>query len=109
MKIFVLDFSNTNTISEILTTRFQVFTEKKDGGNAYKQVAEIMPDIIAINYKDKPSHGRQTAEAIKKRKKTSQIPIYFIDGEENELKKIINIGLTTTSTEFENLITNKRL
>jgi response regulator RpfG family c-di-GMP phosphodiesterase len=106
MKIFVIDFATTNNISEKLATKFLVFTEKKNGRNAYVQIAEIMPDIIVVNFNDKPSHGKQTAEAIKKRKKTSLIPIYFIDGKEKDIEKVRSIGPTTTLTEFENFITN---
>lgn len=104
MKIFVIDFSDTDHISDRFDKRFQIFTEKKDGEIAYKQVGEIMPDKIFINYYDKPSHGRQTAQAIAKRKKTSNIPIYFVDGNKNDNEKIKHIGQPIKFDEIEILL-----
>jgi len=104
MKIFIIDFSRANLIAEKLNHQFKVFIEKKDGGNAYRQVAELMPDVIFVNYKDKPSHGRQTAQSIKERKKTSQIPIFFVNGDEKENEKISHIGVAITMDEIENFI-----
>ena len=63
-----------------------------------------MPDIIVVNYKDKPSHGRMTAQKIKQRKMTSEIPIYFIDGTESENEKIKGFGMAKTKKELENVL-----
>lgn len=102
MKIFVIDFSDTNFIANSLKKGHKVFVEKHDGGNAYKQVGEIMPEKIFINYHDKPGHGRETAKAIRKRKKTSGIPIYFVDGNEKDNNKVKLIGKTIKINEIEN-------
>lgn len=87
MKIFVLDFSDNNEISNRISKEHSVEEEKVNGGKAYKTIAEFMPDNFFVNYKDKPSHGRQTAISIKNRKKTSKIDIYFVNGTENENEK----------------------
>lgn len=102
MKIFVLDFSDSNEISNRISKEHSVTEEKVDGGKAYKTVAEFMPDKIFVNYKDKPSHGRQTAISIKNRKKTSEIKIYFVEGTANENEKIKNIGKCIELNEVGN-------
>jgi chemotaxis response regulator CheB len=104
MKIFIIDFSNSTSISDNLVGRFDIFEEKKDGGDAYKQVAQILPDVILINYKDKPSHGRQTALSIKERKTTSNIPIYFVGGEVTDIEKVKHIGKSITTSEIEDYL-----
>jgi chemotaxis response regulator CheB len=101
MKIYIVDFSDSTSISDNLIGRFEVYEEKKDGGNAYKQVGEILPDIILINYEIKPSHGLQTAQSIKERKRTSNIPIYFVGKEVNANQKLKHIGQLITTDEIE--------
>ncbi|HKI87401.1 MAG TPA: hypothetical protein VKA38_00145, partial [Draconibacterium sp.] len=102
MKIFVLDFSESNEISNRISKEHSLAEEKIEGGKAYKTVAEFMPDKIFVNYKDKPSHGRQTVISIKNRKKTSEIEIYFVDGTKNENEKIKNIGKIIGLNEIRN-------
>ena len=55
MKVLVVDFSEANNIVELFPRGLELLVEKKDGGRAYKIAGEEMPDIIIINYKDKPS------------------------------------------------------
>ena len=66
-----------------------------------------MPDLIVVNYKDKPSHGRITAQKIKQRKMTSEIPVYCIDGTENEIDKIKCFGIPKTKSDLEKLLKNE--
>jgi response regulator RpfG family c-di-GMP phosphodiesterase len=93
MKVMIIDFADTNHISDLVPPAFDRIVENTDGNEAYKIVGKELPNIILINYKVKPSHGRQTAIAIKKRKSTAEIPIYFIDGTAIENEKVQSIGL----------------
>lgn len=104
MKVMVIDFANTDHIMDILPKGLKILVEKKDGGQAYKITGEELPDMIFVNYKDKPSHGRQTANSIKERKKTSKIPIYFVDGNEIENEKVKHIGLCINSKEVNKYV-----
>lgn len=69
MKLFIIDFSGNSDFIENFPNGHQITFENKDGALAYKRIGEQLPDKIFINYKDKPSHGRQTAISIKNRKK----------------------------------------
>ncbi len=101
MKIFVIDFSKDKTLIEICAKKGAIIEfEQNDGALAYQKSRKFMPDIIVVNYLDKPSHGRLTAQKIKQRKMTSNIPIYFIDGLESENEKIRNIGTPITLKQF---------
>ncbi|HEU4497668.1 MAG TPA: hypothetical protein VFR70_11500 [Flavobacterium sp.] len=100
MKIFVIDFSGKAAFIENFPDGHQIAIEDRDGAAAYKMIGEQLPDKIFINYGDKPSHGRQTAIAIKKRKATSAIPIYFVNGSEDENKKADQIGHCIMASEI---------
>jgi len=105
MKIFVIDFSKDKTLIELCMGNGNIVEyEQKDGALAYRKSREFMPDIIVINYKDKPSHGRLTAQKIKQRKMTAEIPIYFWDGKESENEKIAEIGLPITTEKLKELL-----
>ncbi len=108
IKAFVIDFSASNQITDYLTkNNCLVESENIDGARAYKLIGKLMPDLIFINYSDKPSHGRQTAIAINKRKKTTQIPIYFIGGTRVEIDKIKEIGKPIEFEEIDEILNEK--
>jgi hypothetical protein len=103
MIILVVDFSKEDRIVENLPPGHEIVSEKMDGGRAYQLSGELLPDKIFINYKDRPSHGRQTAIAIKERKKTANIPIYFVDGEKMENEKVTYLGKCLTIKELKEI------
>ena len=104
MKVLVIDFSDTNHFVELLPKGLELLVEKKDGGKAYRLAGEEVPDVIIVNYKDKPGHGRQTAGAIKERKKTSHIPIYFVNGNEADKDKISQLGICVDMKELVSIL-----
>ena len=105
MKVFVIDFSKDNSLIEICRRNNNVVEyEQKDGAMAYSKTREFMPDIIVVNYSEKPSHGRITSQKINQRKMTSHIPIYFIDGTKNENDKILGFGIPITRIDLERII-----
>ncbi|MCZ2222851.1 MAG: hypothetical protein LC122_04390 [Chitinophagales bacterium] len=104
MIIFIIDFSNSTFLVNKISRKNKVFFEGKDGELAYKKIGEILPDKIFINYNSKPSHCRQTAQAILKRKKTAHIPIYFIGNPHNDIEKVKHFGKVISIEEIENYL-----
>lgn len=107
MKLFIIDWTKEHTTPLIEYCKKHatvVGTELHNSEDAYRKTGSLKPDAIVINYSSKPSHGRQTAESIVKRKLTSQIPIYFIDGAEDENEKVENIGICLSQEELEELL-----
>ena len=81
MKIFVIDWSvseKTELVEICQSLQHEIAFELQDGAEAYRKTGELKPDLILINYDVKPSHGKATAEAIKQRKSTANIPLYFV-------------------------------
>ena len=104
MKIMVIDFAETNHITDKLPGGINLLIEKEDGGRAYKTAGEQLPAAIFINYRDKPSHGRQTAISIRERKKTEHIPIYFVDGNASDNEKVNHLGSCITNEELSKFL-----
>lgn len=96
MKTLVVDFSSQQSLKDHFPKA--IFTI--DGGRAYQLAGEILPEKIFINYADKPSHGRQTANAILQRKSTASIPIYFVGGSPIENEKVMNLGHCISTDEI---------
>ena len=112
MKLFVIDWSKDNTTPLIemckASSHKVVGTELHDGGTAYKNTALTKPDAIVINYSVKPSHGRATAQQIRKRKSTSTIPVYFLNGDEDDNEKVEHLGICLSEEEFKDLLDTNR-
>jgi DNA-binding response OmpR family regulator len=72
---------------DLRTQGFQVQIESADGARAYKEIKADPPDVIVIYLTRLPSHGLQTAIALKENKTTRAIPIIFVDGEGEAVKK----------------------
>lgn len=107
MKLFIIDWSKEQTtplIDYCKKNATVVGTELTDGAEAYRKMATLKPDAVVVNYANKPLHGRQTADSIHKRKATSQIPIYFIDGAEDENEKAEHIGICLSQEELQELL-----
>jgi len=73
--------------AEIRGFGFDITIESSDGARGGKAVKESPPDVIVIYLIRLPSHGRETAHALKSMKATREIPIVFVDGEGEALEK----------------------
>ncbi len=101
MKLFIVDFSESTVFKRLFTENNLVGEENTEGGRAYKAVLELMPDAIFMNYDHKPKHALETASAIKKRKKTAHIPIFFIHNETTDPSQEPSCGKMIRSEDIE--------
>lgn len=107
MKLFIIDWSKERTTPLIEYCKKNadvVGIELHEGAEAYRKTGILKPDAIVINYANKPSHGRKTADSIRQRKVTSQIPIYFIDGAEDENELAEHMGICFSQEELQELL-----
>lgn len=61
--------------------------EAADGARAVRAVLTDLPDVVVISLARLPSHGRETAAALRARRTTRQVPIVFVDGQGEALEK----------------------
>jgi DNA-binding response OmpR family regulator len=66
---------------------FTVDIEAEDGARACKHMTESPPDAVVISLARLPSHGRETAKAMKAIKATRDVPILFVGGTEEAVEK----------------------
>ena len=58
-----------------------------DGLFMARQIKASPPDAVVIDLSRVPSHGREVALSVRSTKATRQIPIVFVDGEAEKVKK----------------------
>jgi CheY-like chemotaxis protein len=58
-----------------------------DGLFAIRQIRASHPDAVVIDLSRMPSHGREVAHSIRGAKATRHLPIVFVDGEPEKVKK----------------------
>lgn len=110
MQIFIIDWSKDNStplLEYCKSTAHKIAGfELCDGGEAYRKVAACKPDAIIVNYSVKQLHGRTTIQEIRNRKATAGIPVYFIDGEEDENERVEHMGICLSTEELKDLLEN---
>ncbi len=58
-----------------------------DGVFVLRQIRSGPPDAVVIDLSRMPSHGREVAHALRSAKATRHLPIVFVDGEPEKVKK----------------------
>ncbi len=61
--------------------------EAMDGALAYRRVKEWQPDVILIDLRYLPSHGRMTGMILRKAPATWEIPLLFVNGKPEDIEK----------------------
>jgi len=59
---------------------WDVAFEAMDGSLAYRHVKECQPDVILIDLRYLPSHGRMAGTILRKAPATWEIPLIFVGG-----------------------------
>lgn len=78
--------------------------EAEDGARGSKLVRELQPTIVIVYLTRLPSHGRETAAYIQSVKDASHIPIIFVGGKDEPLRKTkekVPNAVYTTPEELE--------
>ncbi len=58
-----------------------VDVEAENGAIAGKRIKSKLPDAVVVSLRRLPSHGRITAESLRRNRATQQIPIVFVGGD----------------------------
>ena len=66
---------------------WSVETETEDGQRAWKQITADPPVAVVIFLTRLPSHGRETGRALRGAKATPNLPLLFVDGDEEAVAK----------------------
>ncbi|QYJ68368.1 hypothetical protein [Flavobacterium litorale] len=108
MRLFITDWSSQPTtplINHCKNTSHKVVgTQLVDTEDVFSSVIAAKPDTVVINYAHKPAKGRAIAKTLRKQEKTALLPIYFINGEEEENEKVAHMGICLSEEEFKELL-----
>jgi DNA-binding response OmpR family regulator len=67
--------------------RWQVTIESDDGARAVKRILAEPPDAVIIYLTRLPSHGVETARALRSTHTGRSLPILFVDGSKEKVEK----------------------
>lgn len=86
---------------------WQVESEAEDGARAGKRILANPPAAVVIYLTRLPSHGRETAHALRSAKAAKRIPVIFVDGAEDKVAKVranVPDGIFTTSAKLPQVL-----
>lgn len=58
---------------------FRVDVESENGGRAYRAIRTSVPDVVVLDLRRKPAHGREVGGALRDLKATRGVPIVCIE------------------------------
>ena len=82
-KLFLIHWDDSEIeayADELRELGWEVEFEAMDGSLAYRRVKEWQPDVVVIELRYLPSHGRMTGMILKKAPATWEIPLVFVGG-----------------------------
>lgn len=77
-----------NLAASLREQRWQVEIESEDGARARKRILAEPPDAVVIYLARLPSHGRETARALRSTHTGRSLPILFVDGSKEKVEKV---------------------
>lgn len=94
---------------EIRHMGWDVDIESLDGDRAGKRIEKDPPDVVVIYLTRLPSHGREMGHAIKAIKATKNIPLVYVDGNDEAIartKTIVPDAVYTTTEELDRTLSD---
>ena len=80
-----------------------VGTETEDGDRAVRAILDEPPQVVVIHLDRLPSHGRETAHALRQTKPGQLIPLVFVGGEADKVRKVRDVVSQAVYTSAEDL------
>jgi CheY-like chemotaxis protein len=89
---------------EIRNMGWNVDIETNDGDRAGQRIKADPPDVVVIYLSRLPSHGRETGHALSRIKATKDIPLVYVDGNDeaiNRTKNVVPDAIYTTTEQLD--------
>ena len=109
-KLFLIHWNASEVeehASALRSDGWSVEVESQDGARAGKLIKADPPDVVVIYLTKLPSHGRETARYLRSLKATRDVPILFVDGEEEAIETTrakVREAVYVTSEELRNTL-----
>ncbi|HVL91305.1 MAG TPA: hypothetical protein VM841_13815 [Actinomycetota bacterium] len=105
-KLYLIDWdeaSAAEAAQALEADGWSVRIESIDGARAVKHMMDDPADVVAIDLSRLPSHGRETARAVRGAKVTAATPIVFYGGADDARSKAAGAVPDATLTTAEDL------
>lgn len=89
---------------EIRNMGWTVDIESNDGARVGRRLREHPADVVVIYLTRLPSHGRETGHALRAIKATKNIPLVYVDGNEEAVertKTVVPDAIYTTTEQLD--------
>ena len=90
---------------EIRNMGWNVDIETNDGDRAGKRIKADPPDVVVIYLSRLPSHGRETGHALRGINATKDIPLVYVDGNDEAVNRTTTVVPDAVYTTTEQLNT----
>lgn len=94
---------------EIRNMGWNVETETNDGDRAGKRIKDDPPDVVVIYLTRLPSHGRETGHTLRCIRATKNIPLVYVDGNDEAVSRTRNMvpdAIYTTTEELNRTLSD---
>lgn len=88
-KVFLVEWNPPTAEARARQIRkdgWEVEFECEDVHNAFKRIKDSLPNVVVIDLAKKPSYSRQIAMSLLDSKETRNIPLVFIDGDDEDVE-----------------------
>ncbi|HEY81386.1 MAG TPA: hypothetical protein EYP25_12285 [Anaerolineae bacterium] len=89
-KLFLIHWDDSEIeayAEELRALGWEVEFEAMDGALAYRRVKAWQPDVVVIDLRYLPSHGRMTGMILRKAPATWEVPLLFVNGKPEDVEK----------------------
>lgn len=89
-RLFVIHWSAAEAselTAPLVKDGWEVDLETEDGARAARAILAGPPDAVIVSLDRRPSHGRETVQALKASRAGRDIPVIFVGGEEAAVAK----------------------
>lgn len=69
---------------ELMALGWTVGVAHSNSGQAYRDVRDIVPDVVVVSLEEKSDWGLQTAEAVRATRWGRELPFIFVGGEDDD-------------------------
>jgi hypothetical protein len=90
--IFLIHWNNAEAGQRVARLTAMGFEDVRHipitGPGAFRAVRDLQPSAVVIDLSRLPSHGREIAIHLRRRKPTRHVPLVFVDGEPEKIQRI---------------------
>lgn len=103
LRVYLVLFDDeraTARSARLIGEGWTVFTECKDGEDAYQQIRKNKPDLVVFDLATSPLLSLQVSEALRKCISLNSLPFLFVDGDARfrhaAQQRVVNAQFTTS-------------